>query len=53
MYYTHCPIVLVGCVVFVEGLYVFIIRTVATGCSDIGKSEPSKVVVILAKGLCN
>jgi len=28
---------------------VFILRTVATGCSDVGKFEPNKVVVILAK----
>lgn len=32
---------------------VFIIRTVATGCLDVGKFEPNKVVDILAKGHCN
>jgi len=53
VYYTQCLIVLVGCVILVEGLYVFILGTVATGYSDVGKSEPNKVVVILAQGLCN
>lgn len=34
---------LVGCVILAEGLYVFILRTVATGCSDVGKFEPKKL----------